>query len=117
MTIDLRRAGPGWTVRTHAGATLVISSVVTYDDVVSVYYRGYDRAYDYCLDGSARYHRSPTPMTIIALDPPPMTEAQMREALAEIARITRDLDQNYAFITVAARTKVQNVLALAEGKP
>jgi hypothetical protein len=45
---------------------------------------------------------------------PPMTEAQMREALAEIARIAGFIDTQCYTGTV--QEKIHEILALAEGK-
>ena len=74
-------------------------------------------------DGSYRRFSKLHPLDIIALDPPPMTEAEMRDALAEIAKQTKRLHDEVMRISVPSSDFLsrlgyyaQTILALAEGK-
>ena len=106
--IDLRRAGPGWTVHFRCGGQAIVEKCLSHG-ILS--FKGFCRGatFSYALDGS--YLGTVHPLDIIGLDPPPMTEAQTREALAEIAKLAGQ--ENNTLISGAT---LRRILVLAEGK-
>ena len=113
--IDLRRAGPGWTVHFRCGGQARIGDRLTGGLFIFTFE-------DFCADATFSYHADgsfsgvpPHPLDIIALDPPPMTEAQMREALAEIAVVARRVKDCTGWSTISEN--IDAIVALAEGKP
>ena len=110
--IDLRRAGPGWTVHFRCGGQATVEKCLAHG-ILS--FKGFCRGatFSYALDGS--YLGTVHPLDIIALDPPPMTEAQMRDALAEIAVVARRVKDCTGWSTISEN--IDAIVALAEGKP
>ena len=111
-TIDLRPVRPGWTVHFTCGGSAAISSILRNPNGNSfeIVFDGDTSNYTFLSGACARSQQ----LNIVRVNPPPMTEAQMREALAEIARIAKFVDvQCY---TGTVQDKIREILALAEGK-
>jgi hypothetical protein len=123
--IDLRRAGPGWTVHFRCGGTAVVQEVVTRTPARLTFVGfSHGAAFGYADDGIQFYAVYPNPLDIVAIEPPPRTEAQMREALAEIAKEGSEMARLIpAQSPIPPETGIKllaqamKILALAEGKP
>lgn len=116
--IDLRKAKPGWTVRTHAEAVLQVRKQhITFNpyedkiETIFLTFSDYPDSACYNLNGEVVGARRPHPLDIVELIPPPRTEAEMAAALAEIARIAGGC----VFGTSWPHAELSKILALAEG--
>ena len=110
--IDLRRAGPGWTVHFRCGGQATITFRLIKGDARLGFGDGGCELW-WNLNGRFAL-MGEHPLDIIAIDLPPMTEAQMRESLAEIAVIADFIDTQCYTGTV--QEKIREILALAKGK-
>jgi hypothetical protein len=121
--IDLRRAGPGWTVHFRCGGTAVVEQVVTHTSIRLTFVGGHGAAFGYADDGILRNAVYPNLLDIVAIEPPPRTEAQMREALAEIAKEGSEMARLIPAQSpippvtgIKLLAQAMKILALAEGK-
>lgn len=111
MTVDLSTARVGSEVTTHAGAKLVIERCEPNEWGIKFWFSGYTGWFIYQPDGTASNAPRPNPMDIIAISPPPMSDA---ERLAEIVKICRR--EKERAIGAGVQCLVVEILDVAEGK-
>lgn len=116
MTVDLSTARVGSEVTTHAGAKLVIERCEPNEWGIKFWFSGYTGWFIYQPDGGMSHAPRPNPMDIIAISPPPMSDA---ERLVEIAKMLLDFtimpDVGGTYFSIHA-TKWNVILALAKDR-
>ena len=122
--IDLRRAGPGWTVHFRCGGTAVVEEMMNHPPICLTFVGCYETRFFYAENGNQHKAACPSLLDIVAFEPPPRTEAQMREVLAEIAKEGSEMARLIPAQSpippvtgIKLLAQAMKILALAEGKP
>lgn len=108
MTINLSTVRVGSEVTTHAGAKLVIERCEPNEWGIKFWFSGYIGWFIYQPDGAMSHASHPNPMNIIAISPPPMSDA---ERLAEIRDLVFELSNCNVFGGYAKKVFVQLLVA------